>query len=208
VDSWEAVAASVVVAVLCGFGDLLCLEYLAGFIVYGCLAVPMVASTSFGLYLVALSQGILEPESLGSVSAGSQAVDLSVARHFTTGKDEYDLGLGLLLSAFGVVLCLVCCCCKNSIAAAVGSVEATCDCLQQMPSLLLNPFFTLIGQLAVSLLMLAAEPGVPGGALPHLPTLTAYRTLAAAAVLATLTRLSKCTGRAPCLCLPASWEIA
>lgn len=140
-DSWEALIVAFVVAFAAGFAYLFCLEHLAGRAVYVCLIMPCLAFCATGIYLVAHSQGAL--------ASRQGLVDPTFESAATTGNGKHDLILGAVLAAVGVLFGIVAICCREAVETAVGCIEATCECLLDVPSLLLIPVITLCSQVLV-----------------------------------------------------------
>jgi len=138
-QSWQALLASAVLAVLLGYVYLYLLDKFAAPLVYSCLFVASI------LPLVA-----------GACCIHSARVP-DVGHILTTGHSTWDMIIGICCVVFGSLVLLISCCCRHSIELAIGCVEAACDCMFDMPSLLLEPLFNVI---AKSVLIIFAGYGL------------------------------------------------
>jgi hypothetical protein len=78
---------------------------------------------------------------------GASGVDVSSMP--STGNLTWDVSIGGALSALGLLAILFACCCWHSIQLVIGTLEATCECLWDMPSLLLQPLLSVLSKAAV-----------------------------------------------------------
>jgi len=116
-------------AILLGYSYLLTLRCFAKVLVYSCLFALIFGSLGAGAYLTKVGFE-------GGVSKGC-------------GDSTFDKIIGISLLVCGVVFALLTWCKKRSIRMAVGCVQAACQCMFAMPSLLLQPMLELIFKISI-----------------------------------------------------------
>eukprot|EP00746_Dinoflagellata_sp_MGD_P036761 gnl/MRDRNA2_/MRDRNA2_18831_c0_seq1.p1 gnl/MRDRNA2_/MRDRNA2_18831_c0~~gnl/MRDRNA2_/MRDRNA2_18831_c0_seq1.p1 ORF type:complete len:621 (+),score=113.99 gnl/MRDRNA2_/MRDRNA2_18831_c0_seq1:3-1865(+) len=125
-----------VLAIILGYAYLIIIKTLARILVFACLAVLCIAPASAGAYLVYASQ-----------NGGIDGVP-------STGDAQADLWAGIGCLVLSLIFTIVSFCSCHAIEIAIGCVEAACECMFSMPTLLLEPFFTLTVKLASLSLLL------------------------------------------------------
>eukprot|EP00397_Hematodinium_sp_SG-2012_P034263 GEMP01036736.1.p1 GENE.GEMP01036736.1~~GEMP01036736.1.p1 ORF type:complete len:427 (+),score=84.00 GEMP01036736.1:719-1999(+) len=116
-------------AVLLGYAYLLSLRIFARVLVYACLFTLIFACFGAGGYLIyaGLNEGV------------SSAI----------GDTQMDIAVGGILCFFGLVFLLLTWCKNRSIRMAIACVEAACECMFAMPTLLLQPLLELTVKIGV-----------------------------------------------------------
>lgn len=133
--AWMALVMAAVLAIILGFLYLYILDVMAGPLVYGCLIIATLGPGIIGGTLVYASH-----------NGGLERVQ-------TTGSNGWDLAFGIVLLIFAFLVAMVAICCRRSIQLAVGSVEAACDCMFDMPTILFEPCLNLFLKVSVLVLM-------------------------------------------------------
>lgn len=62
----------------------------------------------------------------------------------STGDAQYDMIVGVTCIVASILFAAISCCAHGTINVAIGCVEAACECMFDMPSILLEPLFTLL----------------------------------------------------------------
>lgn len=125
VRAWQPLLISAGLALLLGYMYLFFLNCAVGQILWVCMTLLIIICMAGGGYLTTMSfHGGLD-------------------RRGGTGDGHWDFVIGLSTMALGVVFLLIACCRKKSIDMAIGCIEAACECIFSLPSLLLEPLFTL-----------------------------------------------------------------
>jgi len=152
--SWPALLCCVVVAILCGYGYLLSLRYSVKPLVWLCLWVPFIVFTLVGLDLIAVSQGFDWYEVASQHGFDLKEQDTDYSSYASTGDHQWDLYLGVGLLVFGLTIGVVICCGRNAIKIAIRCIQASVDCIDDMPTILLNPLLNVLSQTLVLSIML------------------------------------------------------
>lgn len=113
-------------AVLTGYLYLYILDKAAKVLLYGCEFVLVFGSWGFGGYLVYVGLHGGEDSFVGS------------------GDETWDFAIGFALLVVGLMLACFFCRANKEVGNALGCVEAACECLLEEPSLLLEPFVSLL----------------------------------------------------------------
>lgn len=129
-DAYLALVAAVVIAFVAGYAYLFMLDRFAAALVYGCMVVATLSSGIPGAMLIYSAQH-------------AEVATQPNAQKITTGSRDMDLGLGLALLGFSLLCFLVIWCCRRSIQLAIGCVESACECMFDMPGVLLEPAVNL-----------------------------------------------------------------
>jgi len=140
--AWQPLLISAGLALLLGYAYLFFLNIAVGQLVWISMIVLVAISVFGGGYLVSESfHGGLDGKS-------------------GTGDAQWDLVIGAMSMGLGLVFLLIACCRKKSIDMAIGCIEAACECIFDLPSLLLEPIITLalkaisLGAMLVGFLLL------------------------------------------------------
>lgn len=149
-NSWHALAGAALLAVLIGYAYLLLMRFLMAPLIYLTIALaallPLVAGILclYGAYKEQSDEYIAEYGASGVAYSG---FDVSYVP--STGNLTWDVSIGFALSALGLLAVLVACCCWHSMQLVIGTLEATCECLWDMPSLLLQPLLSVLSKIVV-----------------------------------------------------------
>jgi len=127
--AWPALAASAVIAVVCGYSFLVLLKTLAREVMFLCFAVAVGLPGLCGLYLVWLVQ----------FKGGFDGVPDS-------GNDNANLYVGCGLLGFAAIVALVGLCSMRSMDKAIGCIEASCSCIFSTPAFLLAPVIEILSK--------------------------------------------------------------
>jgi len=146
-DSWEALIVAAIVSFACGFLYLYSLEKLAHQMVYIMLTLPCLLLFMCGATFISNSR---RPEIEGY--AETVAANAGFLAVVTTGTPAYDLWLGIGLAVLGLIYAVAACCFRQSIEVAISCVSAACECLRDMPSLMLVPALNVGTQFVVFML--------------------------------------------------------
>lgn len=130
-----ALACSAVIAFILGYIFLFIIDWCAKPIVYTCLVVLCAGPIISGAYVVYASQ------------------DAGIDGLVSTGDSTYDLIIGCILLAFGFGFTVFTFCSCHAIEVAIGCVQASCECLFAMPTLLLQPALALAVHMVVFVVM-------------------------------------------------------
>lgn len=135
-NAWMILASAGVMAALVGYGYLLLLDHCAGPLVQGCLLLLAVAPLLLGAWLLCLLVPGLPFGGENELSA------LQLDR-------QADLILGCCLVGAGLGFSILACWFASCKEAAVGCIEAACECLFQEASLTLEPLIALSAKASV-----------------------------------------------------------
>jgi len=124
--AWLPLAVCFTLAILLGYVFLLFLHVSAGYLMWTSMYIMVVVPTIGGAYLLS-----------ASVSDGVDGIP-------HTGDSKWDEIIGTCLVLLGTVFFLISCCRRRSIDMAIGCLEAACECMFDMPSLLLEPLVTVL----------------------------------------------------------------
>eukprot|EP00747_Dinoflagellata_sp_TGD_P186488 gnl/TRDRNA2_/TRDRNA2_43524_c0_seq1.p2 gnl/TRDRNA2_/TRDRNA2_43524_c0~~gnl/TRDRNA2_/TRDRNA2_43524_c0_seq1.p2 ORF type:complete len:709 (-),score=141.28 gnl/TRDRNA2_/TRDRNA2_43524_c0_seq1:113-2131(-) len=114
-----------VIAFVFGFVYLFVMRILAKVLVCLCLFTLIVGSIGIGAYLICTYW-----------TGGVDGIAF-------TGDSTWDLVIGIVAAVFGVLMAILVCFGHEAIEMAVGCVEAACECIFDMPTLLLEPLITI-----------------------------------------------------------------
>jgi hypothetical protein len=147
-----ALGVAVAVAVLLGYGYLLALRMFARLLMYTMLAILLVFFLVVGIAL--LSPLWMPPafpnqwESVGKAhNPFYNTFDKQVA-----GRYSSIAGSAFLL--LHLIMVCVFCCAHKTIETAIGVIEAACECMFALPTMLLQPIFEVISKVVVLFLLL------------------------------------------------------
>lgn len=127
--AYPALIAAAALAFACGYGYLFMLRVFARILVYGCILAIMCMSSGGGGFLIYMSQ-------VGGVSKAS-------------GDATTDLVIGCVLIGIAVVFMIIVVCKRKSIEISISVVEAACQCMFAMPSLLIQPAIEIVVKMVV-----------------------------------------------------------
>lgn len=133
-SGYPALVYSIGLAFILGYAYLLTLRLFARILVYACLITLIIGSLVAGGFLIYVGMN----ESVNS-ACGNATLDIVVG------------AFSLLISG---ILSLLTACKKNSIDMAIACVEAACECMFAMPTLLLQPLIEIIAKVFVLSLLL------------------------------------------------------
>eukprot|EP00445_Apocalathium_hangoei_P004825 CAMPEP_0203861470 /NCGR_PEP_ID=MMETSP0359-20131031/13026_1 /ASSEMBLY_ACC=CAM_ASM_000338 /TAXON_ID=268821 /ORGANISM="Scrippsiella Hangoei, Strain SHTV-5" /LENGTH=656 /DNA_ID=CAMNT_0050778705 /DNA_START=101 /DNA_END=2071 /DNA_ORIENTATION=- len=143
---WLPLLIAANIAVMVGYGYLLLLDKCAKWLVYACELVFLGGMLCVGAFLV--FQGY--KASVSGYNCGKRCDEGDTSfevREIEAGMPDMVLGTCLMfLAFFAACVFLVA---NRSMDTAVGCIEATCECMFQEPTLLLEPFISLISKLIV-----------------------------------------------------------
>jgi hypothetical protein len=123
--AWQPLLVSAGLALLLGYAYLLFLNVAVGQLIWLCMTILVAVFVTGGGYLVSKSvHGGLDGKS-------------------GTGDAQWDLLFGVVCILLGVSSLVTACCRKTSLNMAIGCIEAACECIFDLPSLLLEPLVTL-----------------------------------------------------------------
>eukprot|EP00929_Paragymnodinium_shiwhaense_P112383 TRINITY_DN8063_c0_g1_i1.p1 TRINITY_DN8063_c0_g1~~TRINITY_DN8063_c0_g1_i1.p1 ORF type:complete len:666 (+),score=156.02 TRINITY_DN8063_c0_g1_i1:114-2111(+) len=121
-----ALAMSALLAFVLGFAYLFVIDWFARPIVYTCMAILVLLPLAGGGYMVYASQQEGGMDGLPS-----------------TGDSQWDLITGCSLLAVSLVFAILACCSISAMETAIGCVQAACECIFSMPTLLIQPVISL-----------------------------------------------------------------
>lgn len=124
--AWKPLLISGVLAFVLGYAYLFFLNMAVGHLMWASMAILIVLPTTGGVYLLA---------------AGS---DHGLDGIKGTGDAHWDTILGLSALVLGMAFLFIACCRRKSIDMAIGCIEAACECIVDLPSILLEPLITLV----------------------------------------------------------------
>lgn len=130
-----ALLSSAGLAFLLGYIYLYALEKFASLLVHACLLVSTIFPIAAGAFCIYASK--------------TEGVDFIAG----TGDPALDLVIGSVCILLGAIIALITCFCRKSISLAIGCVEAACECMFSMPSLLLEPLLNMLVKLVVLALL-------------------------------------------------------
>jgi len=123
--AWLPLLCTSVVAIIAGYSFLFLLDRCAEALLYACMVVLVVAPLSIGSFLLFYaSQG------------GKDGIT-------GTGDDQTDLFVGSAFVVLGFIALCLSCCFKSKVGTAVACIEASCECMFDEPTLLLEPLIAL-----------------------------------------------------------------
>lgn len=134
-------ATTVVFAVILGFAYLCLLGLCPGCLIFltfaGSVLIPLIAGalSLWGWYMEDEQGQFLE-----------QHGELKVLQLPATGDSNKDLIVSVVLILVGLIVAMIACCNLSSIRLSVRSVDAACECLMAVPSLLFEPFINVVVQ--------------------------------------------------------------
>lgn len=123
--AWLPLVIASNIAVITGYVYIFLLDKMALHLVYACEFVVVCGSWALGLLLLK-----------EAFTGGSDNLP-------DTGDSFLDLGAGLIVILGGCIGLCISVCINRSLPTAVGCIEATCECMFQEPTLLLEPFAAL-----------------------------------------------------------------
>mmetsp|Transcript_5172 Transcript_5172/g.15183 ORF Transcript_5172/g.15183 Transcript_5172/m.15183 type:complete len:893 (-) Transcript_5172:346-3024(-) len=141
--AWPAVLASVGFAVVLGFLYLFLLGLCPGTLIFSTLVLAVVLPLAAGS--LALWGWQMEDQHHEFLD---QHQELKMLQLPATGDGVEDLAVSIGLIVVGLTVLLTACCLRASLKLAIGSVDAACECLLGVPSLLFEPFINAIFQLS------------------------------------------------------------
>lgn len=134
-NAWLALLLAGIVAFVLGYAYLIILKWLARILVYISMAILCVAPLVAGVYLCSTYYG-----------GGVDGIP-------STGDAQWDLIIGISCIVLSLIFIILACCACASINTAIACVEAACDCMWDLPSLLLEPALSLTFKIFWILLM-------------------------------------------------------
>lgn len=123
--AWQPLLISAGLALLLGYAYLFFLNVAVGQLLWACMTILICIALVGGGYLVS--------ESFHGGMDGKSG----------TGDAQWDLTVGATSMVLGLIFLLIACCRKRSIDMAIGCIEAACECIFDLPSILLEPLATL-----------------------------------------------------------------
>mmetsp|Transcript_1723 Transcript_1723/g.4300 ORF Transcript_1723/g.4300 Transcript_1723/m.4300 type:complete len:640 (-) Transcript_1723:37-1956(-) len=129
--AWLPVLISAHIAVIAGYAYLLLLRWCTSTLVYACEFIFVVGFWGVGGYLVYVS-----------ATGGQDGLE-------GTGDSKQDAFFGVACLLIGFIAVCVFLCANRNMATAVGCIEATCECMFEEPTLLLEPFVSLGSKLLI-----------------------------------------------------------
>jgi len=142
--AWTSLLVAALLAVALGYAYLFVLSIFPGTLVWVTLALAVVLpSAAGGIMLWGWWAQDQEDAFLAEYDKYHMARAMQLP---STGDDTWDLAIGISLSTGGLLVVATACCLMKSIKLAIGSVEAACDCLLEMPSLLLLPLIAVVSK--------------------------------------------------------------
>lgn len=128
VSAWLPLLLSSIIAFICGYVFLLIIRCFAW-----CLVILCTFILTVGCYVGG-----------GVFMAAAFHEDVTA-----TDNKTWDIIIGVCLLVVGVFFTILSCCCWGSVKTAVGCVEAACECMFAMPSLIIEPFVNLVFKLGL-----------------------------------------------------------
>jgi len=135
---WWPLLMAFILAIICGYAYLYCLKIAAGCLVNTCMIILCIAPAGIGGYLTYV----------GATGQGMDGIP-------STGDSTYDLIAGISCLVVSALFTFICCCLHSKLEVAIGCVEAACECMFDMPTLLLEPAFTLVSKTFWMIIMLS-----------------------------------------------------
>lgn len=123
--AWKPLVISGVLAFVLGYAYLFFLNFAVGHLMWASMVVLTVLPISGGIYLL------------------SAAADHGIDGIKGSGDGHWDAIVGLSAVVLGICFLLIACCRRRSIDMAIGCIEAACECIVDLPSVLLEPLITL-----------------------------------------------------------------
>jgi len=123
--AWQPLLVSAGLALVLGYAYLFFLNFAVGQIVWVCMAIMVLVSVLGGSYLIYASW----PHGLDGKP--------------DTGDETWDICIGASSIVLGLAFLLIASCRKRSIDMAIGCIEAACECIFDLPSLLFEPLVIL-----------------------------------------------------------------
>lgn len=139
----EIMALAAVASALASFAFLIALRFFTQLLVWICLFLMLVVPASLGIAVLVSAR-----------LASGEAVE--ARRFLSSGDPQVDLVIGIVLQVMSLAMLCIICCLRRQVELAVNSVKEACSCILEMPGLLLEPWFSLIGKVVVFI------PGVLG----------------------------------------------
>jgi hypothetical protein len=140
-EAWHILVGATLVAFILGYAYLFLITKIMGPVVYATFIIATFFCCGFGGYML--------------IGTFAEDIDTAFAVHFnataaanelfvpTTGFKEADITIALIMIALGAGIGIAGCCMKDSIELVLGSLEATVECLQDMPFLLATPLVSV-----------------------------------------------------------------
>lgn len=141
--AYPALLAAAVLAVVLGFAYLFLLGLCPGCLIFltflGSVLLPLLAGalSLWGWYMEDEQHDFLEEHG-----------ELKILQLPATGDGDKDLFVSVTLILIGLAIALTACCYLSSIRLSVRSVDAACECLMSVPSLLFEPFLHVTTRMA------------------------------------------------------------
>mmetsp|Transcript_64347 Transcript_64347/g.141844 ORF Transcript_64347/g.141844 Transcript_64347/m.141844 type:complete len:619 (+) Transcript_64347:10-1866(+) len=135
--AWLPLLISAGLAFILGFVYLFVLEHCACCLMWSGFAIIVAVPGAIGGYLIYASQ-----------QGGIDGIPSS-------GDAQYDLYIGCAAAVFSLIFLCVACCKASQIDMAIECVEKACACIFDMPTLLVEPLLSLLGQALFLFPMLA-----------------------------------------------------
>jgi len=149
--AWAALLMTAVIAIVLGYVYLFLVENFARIIIFGSLAISAALCIVFSVVWL---YGVFAEDIDDIFESNYNLAPAGLGTHIpSTGHKSADFAIGLLVLLLGAFIILMACCLKRSLQLAIASIEAACDCLTDMPSLLICP---IVG-VAIKLLLVGAE---------------------------------------------------
>lgn len=126
-NAWPLVAASAAVAIISAFLFLFCLSKVTGCFIWLGFAVFVLITGGLGATLVVASQ---QPGSVAGLPS--------------SGDPQQDMYVGIAASTVALVAALFGCCKRSAMQHAIDCVKAAAECIEESPSILLEPICSLI----------------------------------------------------------------
>eukprot|EP00927_Polykrikos_kofoidii_P054324 TRINITY_DN48751_c0_g1_i1.p1 TRINITY_DN48751_c0_g1~~TRINITY_DN48751_c0_g1_i1.p1 ORF type:complete len:693 (+),score=93.31 TRINITY_DN48751_c0_g1_i1:95-2080(+) len=118
---------SAILAFFLGYAYLCCVNWCSRPIVYICMAVLIIGPLIGGIYLLVIT--FTGHESFDGVPS--------------TGDKQWDMIIGFSLLVLSVVFLVVSCCAHSAIEMAIACMQAACECIFDLPTILVQPALAL-----------------------------------------------------------------
>jgi len=133
--AWIPLLGAAVVAIITGYVYLFMLDHCAELLVFLCMSIIIIAPLGTGGYFLYVG---LQGGEDGISGTGDDQTDLAIGSGF--------IGLGVLSLCFVLYL-------RSGLNAAVGCIEAACECMFQETTLMLEPFIALAIKVALLIVL-------------------------------------------------------
>jgi len=134
-NSWLPLCLAGGLAFILGYAYLFIINKFAKPLVYGCLIILSTAPIGVGGYFIHITH-----------IGGADGIP-------STGDANYDYAVGSACCILGVILGILSCCAGSAIQVAIGCVQAACNCMFDMKSLLIEPVISLTFKMGCLALM-------------------------------------------------------